>query len=213
MKNTTVLLLAACAMISTSLVRAETYIAEVTPAIDARSGFNRNSSVSVQILRFEHGVSDLGGKITGFNKEQISGKRFTTEEAALYFNPSSRVAREFKGDLAGASQYDGAIDGWHFNNVLAVTKSHDGRTTTTGPVSVKTGVSVFVSASQLKGDSRSQIQMRVHQLVPTSETDTSPYFGSSNARLSDREMLPMFWTNNGIQYGAFLIFEYSKSDK
>jgi hypothetical protein len=52
-----------------------------------------------------------------------------------------------------------------------------------------------------------------HQLVPTSEMETSSYFGSSNARLSDREMLPMFWINNGIQYGAFLIFGYSKFDK
>lgn len=210
MKRTALALLAACSITFTTLVHAGTYVAEVRPVVETKTRTDVNTSVNVKILRFEQLIPGVGSKIANFHHDQASGKRFSIEEAARFFSSSGQIGVEFDKAIAGAREYQGTLEQWHSEGVLVATKSADGKTTTFESVPVRTGASVFVSASQFGSDHRSEIQMKVHQIKLVSETDTSPYFAEGDERLSSGEMLPLFWTNNGIQYAAFLTFQASE---
>lgn len=210
MKRTTIALLAACSITSTTFAYAETHVAEVPQRIETHARSNIHSAIGVQILRFEQPIPELSSKIANFRRDQINGKRFSTKDASRYFSSSDRFEIDFDHGIGDALGNQGTLGSWSSVGVPVTTMSANGRTKTTKVVSVKTGAVAFVSASQLGSDHRAEIQLKIHQIVSVSETETSPYFGDTNARLSSGEMLPIFWTNNGVQYAAFLKFQTSE---
>ncbi|WP_426157499.1 hypothetical protein [Pseudomonas sp. TSRC2-2] len=211
MKRTAIALLAACSITTTTFVLAGTYVAEVHPVVEANTRSDVNTSVDVKILRFEQLIPGLGSRIASFQGDQSSGKRFGIEEAARFFSPSGQIGVEFDKQLAGAKGYQGTLVNWQSVSVPVTTKSADGRTTVNKSVRVQIGASAFVSASPLGNDHRAEIELRVYHIAPVSKIETSTYSGEANGRLSNGEMLPLFWTNNGVQYAAFLTFQASES--
>lgn len=214
MKKLLVTLLTTVSLAATPIVFGATQVVEVKNKESVQIRSNLNSAVDVVILRFDTPIAELGKKIEEFSKSQTSGISYSTKEAARFFSQSNQVFVEFNKGMAKAAGSSGSMESWHRNGVPVTTVTDNGKTKTTTLQStvVKTGASAFVSVSDLDSAHRADVVLKIHQIVPVSGTDVSPYFGDTKATLRGGEILPMFWTNNGIQYCAFLTLHTSEDN-
>ncbi|MDP9686546.1 UNVERIFIED_ORG: hypothetical protein J2W82_000194 [Pseudomonas mohnii] len=210
MKKLLVTLLATATLTAATIVFGETHVAEVQAKETVHARSNVRSAINVVILRFEKPIPELGRKISDFAKSQSAGQNYSLKEASRFFSPSDQVYVEFEKAMADATGNSGSLESWHRDGVPVSSVSNNGKTKTLQSVVVTTGASAFVSVSDVGFDHRAQVALKIHQIALVSGTDVSPYFGDANARLRGGETLPMFWTNNGNQYCAFLTLHISE---
>lgn len=213
MKKLLVTLLTTASLAASPIVFGATQVIEVKNQGQAQVRTDIRSAVDVVILRFDTPIEDLRNKIVEFEASQAKGISYSTKDAALFFNHTDQVSVEFNKGMADAAGNSGSLEAWHRSSVPVTSVVDNGKTKTTTHTStvLQTGASAFVSVSGIDATGRAHVEMKIHQIVPTSATDVSPYFGSANAKLRGGEILPIFWTNNGTQYCAFLTFSTSKN--
>lgn len=188
-----------------------TQVVEVQGQVAAQAQSNIHTAVDVVILRFDAPIPGLGNKIAEFEKNQAAGTSYNTKDAARFFSNSDQVFVEFEKGMADAAGNSGTLETWHRNGVPVTSVNDNGKTKTTTLKSeiVTTGASASVSISDLDAAHRAKVALKIHQIVPVSGTEVSPYFGDTKATLRGGQILPMFWTNNGTQYCAFLTLHTS----
>lgn len=211
MKKLLVNLLVIASIAASPIVFGATNVVEVTGLEASHARFHVHSAVDVVILRFDNPIVGLGNKIAEFKKNQAAGVIYSTKDAARFFSQSHQALVEFEKSIGDAAGNSGSMESWHRNGVPVTSVTNDGtmKTTTLQSVMVTTGVSAFVSVSDLDAAHRAEVALKIHQIVKVSGTDVSPYFGDSKATLRGGEILPMFWRNNETQYGAFLVLHTS----
>jgi hypothetical protein len=209
-KLITTLLSAACIAASPVGFTA-TQIIEVQGQVNDQAELNIRTAVDVVILRFDAPIPGLGNKIAEFEKNQAAGASYNTKDAAQFFSNSDQVFVEFEKGMADAAGNSGTLETWHRNGVPVTSVSDNGKTKTTTLKSeiVTTGASASVSISDLDAAHRAKVALKIHQIVQVSGTDVSRYFGDTKATLRGGQILPIFWTNNGTQYCAFLTLHTS----
>lgn len=204
-------LLAAAGIAVSPIGFGATQVVELKGQVAAQALPKVHTAIDVVILRFDAPIPRLGNKIAEFEKNQASGISFNTKDAARFFSQSDHIFVEFEKSMAEAAGNSSIMENWHRNGVPVTSVSDNGKTKTTThkSVIVTTGVSASVSISDLDAAHRAEVALKIHQIVPVSGTDVSPYFGDTKATIRGGQILPMFWTNNGTQYCAFLTLHTS----
>ncbi|MEX5540329.1 hypothetical protein [Pseudomonas poae] len=212
MKRLLITLLAAAGLAASPIVFSTTKVVEVKDNEASHVRPNVHSTVDVVILRFDGPILRLGDKIAEFEKIQAAGITYNTKDAASFFSKSRQVVVEFAKSMGDAAGNPGSMESWHRSGVPVTSVSDDGKkkTTTVQSIVVTTGASAFVSVSDFDEAHLAKVALKIHQIVKVSGTDVSPYFGDTKATLRSGQILPMFWTNSGTQYCAFLVLHMSQ---
>nr|WP_315444919.1 hypothetical protein [uncultured Pseudomonas sp.] len=206
MKKLLITILATTSLAAFSIAFGANTVVEITAKESPHVRPIVHNAVEVVILRFDAPITGLRDKVDEFGKNQAAGISYNTKDAARFFSQSAQVFVEFQKSMGDAAGNSASMESWHRNGVPLTSVTNDGHTkiTTVQSVMVTTGASAYVSVSDLDAAHRAKVALRIHQIVKVSGADVSPYFGDTNATLRDGEILPMFWTNNGTQYCAFL---------
>lgn len=211
MKKLLVTLLAAASLTASTIGFGGTQAVEVKDKGEVEMDSNLHSSVEIIILRFDEPIPNLSNKIVEFEHTQSTGTIYSTKDAVRFFSNSDKVFVEFNKSMAEIAGSSGRVESWHRTGVPVTSVTDNGKTKTTTykSVMVQTGASAFVSVSDFDPAQRAKVTLKIHQIVRTSGTDVSPYFGNATNTLRGGEILPMFWLNDGSQYCALLTLHVS----
>ena len=212
MKKLLVTLLATASLTAPTIAFSGTQVVEVKDKGEVEMHSNLHSGVEIIILRFDEPIPNLSNKIVEFEHNQSTGTIYSTKDAVRFFSNSDKVFVEFNKSMAEIAGSSGRVESWHRAGVPVTSVTDNGKTKTTTyqSVMVQTGASAFVSVSDFDAAQRAKVTLKIHQIVPTSGTEVSPYFGSANATLGGDEILPMFWLNDGTQYCALITLHVSR---
>lgn len=213
MKRRFVIMLATATLAVTPVVFGESRVAEINPATTVPATPRIYSAAEVLLLRFDKPISNVESKLAEFTKKQVSGARFTAEDAANFFSDHDKVVVQLHEVMALMASGSGSLGAYERQGIPVKTEKIEGgvQTTTLQSVMVETGARASVSLSEFDSARRAEVTMKIDQAVLGSGTQTIPYTGSTAALMQGGEVLPLLWKNNGKQYGAFLALQVSQN--
>lgn len=162
--------------------------------------------VEAKIFSFNKPISDLGNKIKQFSNSQSQGENYDAKKALNFFSTSGGeklMGQYFISDMnVGPSQFEK----WTYYSVPMSKVSTEGesRTTTLTSEERKSGYAFGIVANYAIDGRSVELRTSFYQLVRSDEESVSPFYVDSVGQGKPGNIIPMFWSNGGTQYGLFL---------